>query len=144
MTEERKSETTPGKTHTEEKYNPLLCDVSNEFLEGWVRSPLVEDIRTVPGVDYKNANLLAVSSPAGDGITTSYQLLGVFLLCKGQGVLSAENCARFHTWLKAKGVISRTSTIVRACAEKCDSFFPGIYDGECTGKSLFSQKKIIS
>ncbi len=110
-------------------YNPYASEMSNDDLQKWLSASLVDDIRQVPGIDYKNANLLSVSSAAGDGITTSHQLLGVFLLCKGLGVQCEENCARFHSWLKAKGIINHTSTVVKACAEKCNQYFPGVYDG---------------
>ncbi len=113
-----------------EEYSPFASELSNDDLQKWLSTPLSDDIRQVPGIDYKNANLLSISSAVGDGITTSHQLLGVFLLCKGLGVQSQENCARFHSWLKAKGITNHTSTVVKACAEKCNQFFPGVYDGE--------------
>ncbi len=145
MSEEIKQEgPKPSSAGAEEKYNPFAADFSKETLEAWLKEPLSEDIKNIPGVDYKTANLLSISSPAGDGISTSFQLLGVFLLCKGLGVQTSENCDRFHAWLKAKGVTSRTSTIVKACAEKCNVFFPGIYDGTITTIFLFLKHAFLS
>jgi hypothetical protein len=114
---------------SEDGYNPFASEMSNDDLQKWLSTQLGDDIRQVPGIDYKNANLLSISSAAGDGITTSHQLLGVFLLCKGLGVQSEENCSRFYSWLKAKGVTNHISTVVKACAEKCNQYFPGVYDG---------------
>lgn len=111
-------------------YHPYLSIVTKEELQKWLTAPLIEDITQIPGVDQKCAHALSVSTAAGDGITTSFQLLGVFLLCKGLGVKAAENCSRFHAWLLAKGITNNASTIVKAVAEKCNKMFPGIYSGK--------------
>lgn len=115
---------------TEQSYHPSLSRMSGDELQKWLAAPIIEDIKQVPGMDQKNAELLKEPSDAGDGISTSIQLLGVFLLCKGQGVQAAENCSRFHNWLQAKGITHNTSTIVKAVAEKCNKMIPGIYSGE--------------
>ncbi len=113
-------------------YNPSRSMTSKSQLKEWLHSPILsEDITKVPGVGPKNAQLLASVGPTGETITTSYQLLGVFLYSRAQGMNSVVHCNRFYQWLKSKGIYSRINDIVQACAEKVNTMFPGIYDGEC-------------
>ena len=61
-------------------------------------------------------------------MTTTYQLIGKYLSLKGTDVDSVEHCDKFWYWLKQKGVNSFRGGIVRAIAEKVNTFMAGLYD----------------
>jgi hypothetical protein len=65
---------------------------------------------------------------AEKGISTTFGLIGQFLLLKEEGVGPIEHCDRFWYWLNAAGINSYRAGIVQCIAEKVDTMFPGIYD----------------
>jgi hypothetical protein len=81
------------------------------------------DITEVPGI-----GPAAKEKLADKGITTTFGLIGQFLLLKEEGVGPIEHCDRFWYWLNTAGISSHRAGIVRCIAEKVDTMFPGIYD----------------
>ncbi len=114
-----------------EVYDPAMSTTSPAAMQDWLNAPVLEDIKQVPGIGQKHADALA-SSTTGYPVTSTFQLLGMFLLCRGYGVNSVDHCNKFHEMLRARGVHSHVNSVVLACANKCNIMFPGIYDGEST------------
>lgn len=105
-------------------YYPEDSRVSNEALCDFLRTPLSGDLLEVPGVGPATANLLR-----NEGISTSFALIGKYLMMKQEGVGTMENADRFYFWLKSIGTDKRyTATIVHCIAEKINLTFVGIYD----------------
>jgi hypothetical protein len=66
-------------------------------------------------------------------VVNTFQLIGKFLSLKGADVKGktvdvVEHCDRFWYWLTEVGITHQRSGIVRAIAEKCITWMPGIYD----------------
>lgn len=97
----------------------------------WMRKPITGNIEEVPGIGPATAKKLAASD---EGITTTYQLLGKFMMLKGSDsddaevVDSASHMEFFWVWLADLGITSHRSAIVKAIAEKLNTMMPGIYD----------------
>jgi hypothetical protein len=65
----------------------------------------------------------------GEGITSTYQLFGKFLMLKDEGVESVELCDRFWYWLESINTPAvYRGSIVQAVACKLDATYPGLYD----------------
>eukprot|EP00617_Octactis_speculum_P003184 CAMPEP_0185780070 /NCGR_PEP_ID=MMETSP1174-20130828/97899_1 /TAXON_ID=35687 /ORGANISM="Dictyocha speculum, Strain CCMP1381" /LENGTH=115 /DNA_ID=CAMNT_0028469469 /DNA_START=28 /DNA_END=375 /DNA_ORIENTATION=+ len=110
------------------EYDPSKTKINEDTLGEWLRTPVGEDLTSVPGVG--NA---AITRFETVGITNTFQLIGQFLLLKGnEGIEQHMNA--FFTWLKDAGVNAHRHTICLALAEKCDIFMPGIYDAELYGQ----------
>lgn len=63
------------------------------------------------------------------GITTTFQLLGQYLILKDAGVDPLEHAERFYQWLKALNTPAGfRAGIVHSVAEKLNVSFPRIYD----------------
>jgi len=63
------------------------------------------------------------------GITTTHELIGKFLLFKKQNFDQVQQCNAFWAWLhNSKNITSNTHSIVKAVATKCNLLFPGMYD----------------
>jgi hypothetical protein len=79
----------------------------------------------VPGIGDAGVRDLAAA-----GITTTYQLLGIFLTLKAADTGSVEHCDKFWYWLKAKVPSSagHRSGVVLAIAQKANASYPGLYD----------------
>jgi hypothetical protein len=70
-------------------------------------------------------------------VSNTYQLFGVYLMMKGVddtshgAVTSYEHNERFYQWLKAKGIVSHRSALVKAVAEKLATYFGSdVYDAD--------------
>eukprot|EP01041_Mallomonas_annulata_P001630 gene1630-3161_t len=117
-------------TPLEESYDPGNSTTTREGFEAWMASPITGDILEVPGIDGRNKELLSFPGEKEDGVGSTFELFGKFLLFKTPGISTAEHCNRFWFWLKSKGVVSHRSAIVQACAERLETMMPGIYDRE--------------
>jgi hypothetical protein len=107
-----------------EGYDKNRSSVSPDKLAEFLRADIVEDLQSVPSIGPK-----AVENLAALGVTTTFQLIGQFLMLKDAGVGPVEHCDRFWYWLKDAKISSNRSGIVQCIAEKLDTMFPGIYDG---------------
>jgi hypothetical protein len=107
-----------------EGYDKNRSSVNPDKLAEYLRADVVADLRSVPGVGPKTVEKLGAL-----GITTTFQLIGQFMMLKDQDVGPVEHCDRFWYWLKDAGIDSHRSGIIQCIAEKLDTMFPGIYDG---------------
>ena len=107
-----------------EGYDKNRSSVGADKLAEYLRADVDADLRSIPGVGPK-----AVEKLNARGITTTFQLIGQFLMLKDEGVGPVEHCDRFWYWLKDVGIDSHRSGIIQCIAEKLDTMFPGIYDG---------------
>jgi hypothetical protein len=71
------------------------------------------------------------------GVTTTFALLGQFLILKDNDIGTVEHCDRFFYWLRDKAAIppKYCHAVVEAVASKMDVTFPGIYDADCYSES---------
>lgn len=97
----------------------MKSDKLSEFIQASITGDLLE----VPGI-----GPAAKAKLAEKGITTTFGLIGQFLLLKEEGVGPIEHCDRFWYWLNAAGINAHRAGIVQCIAEKVDTMFPGIYD----------------
>eukprot|EP00604_Paraphysomonas_vestita_P002499 CAMPEP_0174819426 /NCGR_PEP_ID=MMETSP1107-20130205/2646_1 /TAXON_ID=36770 /ORGANISM="Paraphysomonas vestita, Strain GFlagA" /LENGTH=117 /DNA_ID=CAMNT_0016032879 /DNA_START=34 /DNA_END=387 /DNA_ORIENTATION=- len=104
-------------------YDPNRSQVKNDKLAEFIQSSITGDLEEVPGI-----GPAAKQKLSDKGISTTFALIGQFLLLKEEGVGPVEHCDRFWYWLHDAGVNSYRSGIVRCIAEKVDTMFPGIYD----------------
>lgn len=108
------------------KFNPSKSQVSANTLAKFLKGEIDEDIQSVPGIGPKAAELLAGGT---DPVKTTYQLIGIFLLLRGEGMTSEEHCQAFYDWLsEIKGITAYRSGIVVAIAERVNLMIPGIYE----------------
>jgi hypothetical protein len=90
----------------------------------WIMKEITGDILEVPGIGPATATLLAA-----DGITSTYALLGKFLMLKENDVGPVELADKFWYYLNSiKTKSGFRAGIVLAVAEKLNITFPGIYD----------------
>jgi hypothetical protein len=108
-------------------YDPKKSRVSESTMSDWMRSKITGEITDVPGIGPGAAAKLA-SGEADDQITTTYQLIGKFLMLKGKDVSVVEHTDRFWFYLREKGITAHRSAIVRAIAEKVNGMMPGVYE----------------
>ncbi len=108
-------------------YDPKKSRVSESTMSDWMRSKITGEITDVPGIGPGAAAKLA-SGESDDQITTTYQLIGKFLMLKGQDVSAVEHTDRFWFYLREKGITAHRSAIVRAIAEKVNGMMPGVYE----------------
>ena len=97
-------------------------------METWRTEPVSGNLQDVPGI-----GPAAVGKLTQEDITNTYQLFGKYLMLKGPDtqehqVECIEHAEKFWHFLKAIGIVSHRSAIVKAISEKAASFFPGIYD----------------
>lgn len=97
-------------------------ELSQERLAEFVRADVVADLLTIPGIGEK-----AVEKLNDIGITTTFQLIGQFLLLKGDKVDAVEHREAFWKWLKDSQIDSWRSQIVECIAEKVHTVCPGLY-----------------
>jgi hypothetical protein len=117
---------------TTKGFDPNRTRVTDDTQAEWLRTIITGDLREVPGVGNTTIMKLAECS---DNITTTYQLLGKFLLLKGQGIGTIEHADRFYYWLELIGTSAgHRSSVVRSVAEKLQLQFPDIYDEEIYSK----------
>lgn len=61
---------------------------------------------------------VAVKILAEQGVSTSFGLIGKFLMFKEEGVECVDHCDRFWLWLKAIGINSSRGSITQSIAER--------------------------
>jgi hypothetical protein len=89
----------------------------------YLRAPVEEDVRSVPGVGKVSARTLKKA-----GIDNTYQLFAVFMAMRQKGDTSQKHCDKFWNWLEQHGTsAAHRSTVVHAVAEKLNTFMPGFY-----------------
>lgn len=92
----------------------------------WLKEAISGELTQIPGIGDVNANHLRNCS---ENITSSYQLMGKFLLMRGMSSTQVEQCDRFFAWLKdSAGIHYGRNSIVQAVATKMNIFFPGLYN----------------
>jgi hypothetical protein len=82
----------------------------------------------VPGIGPKTIEALNEA-----GISTTFGLIGKYLMLKEAGVGTVEHSDRFYYWLKSVVPPSASqfrAGIVRCICEKVNLTFPGIYDSD--------------
>ena len=104
------------------EFNPNKTHISADSMSRWLKSPVSDDIMTVPGVADGNAQILARC-----GISSVFQLMSVFMSLKGPEVGSVQLCELFYQQLKSYGIKNRRGEIVVAIASKLNNTFPGLY-----------------
>lgn len=89
----------------------------------YLRAPVAEDVRTVPGVGRMSARVLKKA-----GVDNTYQLFAIFMAMREKGDTSQKHCDKFWHWLEQHGTsAAHRSTVVHAVAEKLNTFMPGFY-----------------
>ena len=86
----------------------LLCFLDFHFL-----GCLCCLVLQIPGIGPAAAKHLA-----DQGISTSFQLIGKFLMLKEEGVECVDHCDRFWLWLKAIGINAHRGSVVNSIAER--------------------------
>ena len=109
-----------------EGYDPKRSTINDDKLAEFIRAPITGDLKEIPGLGPKGIEKLA---DGDEPITTTYQLIGKYLMLKDDTTDSVEHCDKFWYWLKAKGIDSHRSGLVNALAEKVNIFLPGTYAG---------------
>mmetsp|Transcript_12071 Transcript_12071/g.28759 ORF Transcript_12071/g.28759 Transcript_12071/m.28759 type:complete len:115 (+) Transcript_12071:244-588(+) len=105
-------------------YDPSKTEASTKGIAEFVGSEIVEDITSVPGVGPAAKTALAAA-----GVTTTYQLVGKFLQCRGEGSTTRQHCDAFYFWLKDAGITGGwPHAITRAIAQQCHAWMDGIYN----------------
>jgi hypothetical protein len=111
-------------TMSTDHFHPARSRVSDAALADFIRAPIRGDVEEVPGIGRKTMELLWNA-----GITTTFSLLGKYLMLKEKGVDPVEHADRFYFWLKSLGTpAGYRAGIVHAVAEKLNITFVGIYD----------------
>ena len=79
----------------------------------------------VPGLGPKSIEALESM-----GITTTFQLFGMYLSLKGETTTPKEHANLFYQWLKndVKTASGYTATVVMAVAEKLNVTFVGLFN----------------
>ena len=103
-------------------FDPTKTRTNPDRLTEWCASPVGEDILETPGVGPANKAILEAQ-----GITTTFQLLALFLSLKGKEVGSVELCERFYQQLATWGIVAGRGEITQAIAVKLNNSFPGLY-----------------
>jgi hypothetical protein len=67
----------------------------------------------VPGIGPAAVKILGEQ-----GVSTSFGLIGKFLMFKEEGVETVDHCDRFWLWLKAIGINSHRGSITQSIAER--------------------------
>jgi hypothetical protein len=98
--------------------------ISGDTLSTFLAGPIHEDLSTVPGVGPSTIERLKE-----DNITTTYQLVGVFLRVCDKGMTTRQRTDAFWYYLQSIMVPGGTrSSIVQAIAEKVNIMIPGLYE----------------
>ena len=104
-------------------FDPRRSSANPNALAVFIRSPIIKDLNSVPGVGEGNKKLLKK-----DGIHTTHQLIGKFLSLSEEDTDCIELCDKFYFWLQSIGVNSHRGPIVSAIGEKTMILVPGVYD----------------
>lgn len=96
--------------------------ISEDTLATFIASPLGEELLDVPGVGASTKAKLIEHD-----ITTSYQLISMYLRVCGGGMTNSERLDAFWYYLKELNVPGGTrSSIVYAVAEKVSTMIPDL------------------
>lgn len=108
-------------------YDPNRSRSDPNKLAAFIQNPITGNLLEVPGIGPSTVEALKNA-----GISTTFGLIGKFLMLKEEGVQSVEHCDRFYYWLSDVGTSSGfRSSVVEAIAIKMDITYPGIYDASC-------------
>lgn len=94
----------------------------------WLHLPITGDLKEVPFIGDGIAKMLRNPTENCPGISSTFELLGKFLQCRGAEDNQVTQCDRFWAWLKSKGIGNQKNSIVQAVAMKSNIYFPGMYD----------------
>lgn len=126
---ENKTMSTTTTERSGDCFDPRRSNSNPDALASFIRSPLVKNITSVPGVGEKNQKILKK-----DGISTTHQLIGKFLSLSEEDTDSVELCDKFYFWLQSIGVSAYRGSIVSAIAEKLNILAPNMYDSKAYNK----------
>jgi hypothetical protein len=105
-----------------EKFNiGATSALKDSTMAQWLASPISGDLKDVPGV-----------GPAGiekfkaNGIQNTHQLIGQFLLFKGDDLNTQDHLDLFYKWLADIGISAHRAGVVWSVAEKVSTFLPGL------------------
>jgi len=88
----------------------------------FLASAVNSDLTSVPGIG--DASVTALRE---QGITTTHQLIGQFLLLKGENTTWTEHLDAMYNWLTLVGTeIGSRSRVVHCIAEKCTIMIPSL------------------
>jgi hypothetical protein len=105
-------------------FDPSRSRESLHSMPEWIMKEITGNILEVPGVGKTTSKLLAAN-----GITTTYCLLGKYLMLKEDDVGPVELADKFWYYLNSINTpLGYRSVIVLSVAEKLNIIFPGIYD----------------
>lgn len=105
-------------------FDPARSRVSPHSLAEFIRAPLQGKLSEVPGVGQATERALRNA-----GVSTTFQLVGQYLMLKEEGVGPVEHADRFYYWLSSLGSPAGfRAGVVQCIAEKMNVTFPGIYD----------------
>lgn len=108
---------------TTDVYDENDSRLRGDRLADYLRSPLQESLRSVPGVGRVSERMMIQA-----GVTNTYQLIGKFLEFRATGDSPQQHCNKFWRWLEAHGTSpAHRSTVTHALAEKLNIFMPGMY-----------------
>lgn len=108
-------------------FHPEQSRVNSDDLEYFIKKNLQGNLSEMTCI-----NRMVEKKLRENGISTSYALIGKFLMFKEEGVGVVEHADRFYFWLNSIGIPAGIrSGIVHFICEKANSIFPGIYDSEC-------------
>jgi hypothetical protein len=105
-----------------EGYDPNKSKVSQDKMADFLLADIDPDITSVPGI-----GPAAVRNLAESNITTTYQLIGQFLLLRGDNMGTQAHCDAFWYWLQEQGINAHRSGIIETIAEKVETMMPGLY-----------------
>jgi len=104
-------------------FDPNKSQISIDRLAEFIQTQITGDLSEVPGLgDF------GIKKLKKENISTTFALMGKFLILKEKGVEPIEHCDRFFYWLTSVGITSHKHTITQAIAQKLDISFPGIYE----------------
>eukprot|EP00968_Pinguiococcus_pyrenoidosus_P013547 scaffold1228_cov246-Pinguiococcus_pyrenoidosus.AAC.7 len=106
-----------------EGFNPNKSRVSEDRLAEFIVQELDPELTSVPGIGEKAKEFLAA-----DGVETTFQLIGKFLMLKGKDTSVREHADAMWYYLQGVGINSYRAGIVLAIAEKVNTMMPGIYN----------------
>lgn len=105
--------------------NSAMANDSSMEIAMFIRGPLVLSLLSVPGVDDNNNSILGEK-----GVTNTHQLIGQFLLFHGNDVDAHQLHTRFSMWLRKLGVVTNTTMIACAIAQKVGTWVDGVYEAD--------------
>lgn len=104
-------------------FDPRDVNTCSDSISTFIRLPLEMSLLSVPGIDVNNNNLMEK-----EGIYNTHQLIGQFLVLRGNMTSHEDIADKFYSWLGEIGVHTNRATITAAIAEKIGTWIPGIYD----------------